>query len=120
MVAGLSRSIRSSATTFRGQGSGHIIGGRSGTLGESAIAYDEGKLIGILQGSGGITERIPELVRSVDKDTGARLVYSPEPFELIARRVEVYAQQHYHRPSGFCMEPVDRQPKGRGAQAKEC
>lgn len=35
-----------------------IVGGRSGTLGEFAIAYDEGKLIGILQGTGGITGKI--------------------------------------------------------------
>ncbi|MFZ5593982.1 MAG: hypothetical protein ACOY4D_06955 [Pseudomonadota bacterium] len=39
------------------------MGGRSGTLGEFAIAYDEGKLIGVLQGSGGITEKIPILWR---------------------------------------------------------
>src|SRR5438067_1111455 len=31
-----------------------IVGGHSGTLGEFSIAYDEGKLIGVLQGSGGI------------------------------------------------------------------
>jgi uncharacterized protein (TIGR00725 family) len=30
-----------------------IVGGRSGTLGELAIAYDEGKLIGVLKGMGG-------------------------------------------------------------------
>jgi len=36
-----------------------ILGGRSGTLGEFAIAYDEGKLIGVLEGSGGITAKIP-------------------------------------------------------------
>ena len=33
-----------------------IAGGRTGTLGELAIAYDEGRLIGVLTGTGGITE----------------------------------------------------------------
>ncbi len=31
-----------------------IIGGRSGTVGEFAIAYDAGKLIGVVNGTGGI------------------------------------------------------------------
>ena len=31
-----------------------VVGGRSGTLGEFAIAYEEGKLIGVLTGTGGI------------------------------------------------------------------
>jgi len=36
-----------------------IVGGRSGTLGEFAIAYDEGKLIGVLEGSPDSTRKIP-------------------------------------------------------------
>jgi uncharacterized protein (TIGR00725 family) len=96
-----------------------IIGGRSGTLGEFAIAYDEGKLIGVLQGSGGITERIPDLVKSIDKDSGARLVYSPDPFDLVARMIDVYTHQHYRCPSCFCMERADRQPAERGVIAQE-
>ncbi len=35
-----------------------IAGGRTGTLGELAIAYDEGRLIGVLTGTGGITELV--------------------------------------------------------------
>src|SRR5262245_15945972 len=37
-----------------------IVGGRSGTLGELAIAYDEGKLIGVWTGTGGISDLRPE------------------------------------------------------------
>ena len=39
-----------------------IAGGRSGTLGEFAIAYDEGRVIGVLQGTGGIADRMHEIV----------------------------------------------------------
>src|SRR6266581_2825359 len=35
-----------------------IAGGRSGTLGEFAIAYDEGRLIGVLTGSSGIADTV--------------------------------------------------------------
>lgn len=80
-----------------------IVGGRSGTLGEFAIAYDEGKLIGVLEGSGGITREIPDIVASFgSKDTGARLIYEADPRVLIEKMVTAYIEQHYHRPSCFC------------------
>lgn len=82
-----------------------ILGGRSGTLGEFAIAYDEGKLIGIMEGSGGITATIPEIVASFgDKDTGARVIYDNDPELLIAQLVQAYTSEHYRRPSCFCHE----------------
>jgi len=80
-----------------------IVGGRSGTLGEFAIAYDEGKLIGVLQRSGGIVEEIPGIVASFgQKDTGARVVYDTDPAMLIGRMVTTYIERHYRRPSCFC------------------
>lgn len=82
-----------------------ILGGRSGTLGEFAIAYDEGKLIGVLEGSGGITDQLPHIITSFgDKKTGARLVYDTDPPTLIARLVETYTHDHYRQPSCFCDE----------------
>jgi uncharacterized protein (TIGR00725 family) len=87
-----------------------ILGGRSGTLGEFAIAYDEGKLIGVLEGSGGIVARLPEVVESFGaKDTGARLVYDADPVRLIARLAAEYTAHHFRRPSCFCAE---RAPAG--------
>jgi uncharacterized protein (TIGR00725 family) len=87
-----------------------ILGGRSGTLGEFAIAFDEGKLIGVLQGSGGITEQIPDLVASFQKDSGARLVYSADPVKLIDEMAKLYIEHHYQHPSCFC----DAMPAGVG------
>ncbi len=82
-----------------------ILGGRSGTLGEFAIAYDEGKLIGVLEGTGGITEYLPEIVTSFEqKGTGARVIYDTDPGELITCLAETYASHHYKRPSCFCGE----------------
>lgn len=82
-----------------------IVGGRSGTLGEFAIAYDEGKLIGILNGSGGIAEHIPAIVSGFnEKDTGARLIYEENPDVLVDRLVDAYIAHHYKKPSCFCNE----------------
>jgi len=80
-----------------------IAGGRSGTLGEFAIAYDEGKLIGILEGSGGITSEIPGLVQSFDKDTGAVLIYESAPDTLVRKLITAYCESHYRQPSCFCL-----------------
>ncbi len=84
-----------------------ILGGRSGTLGEFAIAYDEGKLIGVLQGTGGITDHLPQIIESFGaKDTGARVVYEANPEILITKLSESYTSGHYRRPSTFCEDHV--------------
>jgi uncharacterized protein (TIGR00725 family) len=70
-----------------------LVGGRSGTLGEFAIAYDEAKVIGALTGTGGITDRLSEIISFIDKDTGARVVYSPDPVELLDGLVEIYCSE---------------------------
>ena len=79
-----------------------IAGGRSGTLGEFAIAFDEGKLIGVLEGSGGITSQIPSLVKEIGKDTGAVIVYESAPEKLLEGVLSEYAHRHFRRPSCFC------------------
>jgi uncharacterized protein (TIGR00725 family) len=79
-----------------------IAGGRTGTLGELAIAYDEGHLIGVLTGTGGITSLVEEIVRTSGKDTGARVVYDDDPARLIGRLLTLYKTEHFRKPSCFC------------------
>lgn len=67
-----------------------IVGGRSGTLGEFAIAYDEGKLITVMLGTGGIAEHISTIVSMISKDTAAELFYSHDPKELVERAMEMH------------------------------
>jgi len=78
-----------------------IVGGRSGTLGEFSIAYDEGKLIGILADTDGIADDLPEIVPKIRKKTGARLVYEADPEVLVRRCIEIYRTEHYRHPSVF-------------------
>ena len=79
-----------------------IAGGHSGTLGEFAIAYDEGKLIGVLTGTGGVADAVRELVAICDKPTGAVVIYDAEPRALVERLLAYYATEHYKRPNCFC------------------
>jgi uncharacterized protein (TIGR00725 family) len=78
-----------------------IVGGRSGTLGEFSIAYDEGKLIGVLEGSGGIADALPEIVRVINKETGAHVIYDDEPKKLVDRLIDYYWKKHYKMASVF-------------------
>lgn len=75
-----------------------IVGGRSGTLGEFAIAWEEGKLIGVLTGTGGITAALPSLQKSIGKNTGAEVIYALEPEELVRRLLDRYLSGSYVCP----------------------
>jgi uncharacterized protein (TIGR00725 family) len=85
-----------------------FVGGRSGTLGEFCIAYDEGKLIGVLAGSGGVSDALSTIVPTLGKKTGAVLVYEADPERLVRRCIEIYHREHYRRPSSLAV-PVEQQ-----------
>jgi len=64
-----------------------IVGGRSGTLGEFAIAYDEGRPIGVLTGTGGVADHIDDFLPVIQKKTGSRITFDSDPRRLIQRAV---------------------------------
>lgn len=67
-----------------------FVGGRSGTLGEFCIAYDEGKLIGVLKNSGGISNEFVPIAKLVNKETGSIIVTDDVPEKLVDRCLEIY------------------------------
>jgi uncharacterized protein (TIGR00725 family) len=60
-----------------------FIAGSIGSLNEFTIAYDEGKVIGCLTGTGGVADGIEELVGTFQKPTKARIVYDDDPERLV-------------------------------------
>jgi uncharacterized protein (TIGR00725 family) len=70
-----------------------FAGGRSGTLGEFAIAYDEAKVIGVLLGTGGIADRLELIISFINKKTGATVVFDPDPVGLIEKLEAVYREK---------------------------
>ncbi len=70
-----------------------FAGGRSGTLGEFAIAYDEAKIIGVLQGTGGISDHLDKIVSYIEKQSGAVVVSSPDPSELLDKLETIYEER---------------------------
>ena len=86
-----------------------IVGGRTGTLGEFAIAHEEGKLIGVLQGTGGIADRLDDIEPYLNKNTGSIVVYDTEPNELVHALVSRYRGRQgtepvSHRPASSPMQ----------------
>lgn len=86
-----------------------VVGGRSGTLGEFAIAYEEGKLIGVLTETGGITVALPVLVDSLGtaKATGAEVLYEQNPERLTEQLLKRYLSANYVCP---CYPDVSTPP----------
>jgi uncharacterized protein (TIGR00725 family) len=60
-----------------------IFGGATGTLNEFTVAYDEGKVIGVLEGSGGVADHVREIIAFCNRQSRARLVYESDPEILL-------------------------------------
>lgn len=61
-----------------------IISGQIGTLNEFTLTFHQKKIIGVLEGSGGITKiikEIAEICRKVGEED--KIVYSKKPLELV-------------------------------------
>ena len=68
-----------------------IIGGATGTLNEFTIAYDEGKIIGVLESSGGVAAHIREVISYGNKATAGVVLFNNDPAALVARCVSALA-----------------------------
>jgi len=62
-----------------------IFGGATGTLNEFTIAYDEGKVIGVLEGSGGVAGHAQEIIDFCKKPTHAVVLFDADPENLLQR-----------------------------------
>jgi len=60
-----------------------FLAGSIGSLNEFTIAYDEGKIIGCLTGTGGVADEIGRLVRTFQKETKSRVFGDEDPETLI-------------------------------------
>jgi hypothetical protein len=54
-------------------------------LNEFTIAYDEGKIIGILERTGGISDHLRKIIRICNKETGAKILYDSDPKKLVEK-----------------------------------
>jgi hypothetical protein len=60
-----------------------LLGGGIGTLNEFTVAYDEGKVVGVLVGSGGVSDNIDEILKICNRERNDRIVFDEDPKKLI-------------------------------------
>lgn len=65
-----------------------LIAGKIGTLNEFTLAYIFGKPIGILEGSGGLTEFIETIEKRCD-NRGSVIIYESEPKKLVEKIISI-------------------------------
>lgn len=67
---------------------GIIISGRWGTMNEFTCLYDFGKVIGVLNATGGIADWIYSLSRDISKPSAARIIINSSPEILVEAVLE--------------------------------
>ena len=70
-----------------------IFGGAIGTLNEFTIAYDEGKIIGVLEGSGGVADHIRETIGFCNKPTRGVVLFDNNPEKLVQKCLDAWSDR---------------------------
>ena len=71
-----------------------LFSGGIGTLNEFTIAYDEGKVIGLLQGTGGVADVAQSLLNTLPvRSTSAVVIADPDPEQLVERCIARLCEQ---------------------------
>ena len=76
-----------------------FICGRIGTLNEFTTAFEEDKVIGVLLGSGGVTDEVAHIVKISHRGTGG-IIYDSNPKRLVQKVIKaVQDRQKLQRPA---------------------
>lgn len=70
------------------------IGGRLGTLHEFTIAMETGTPIGFLQGAGGVSSQIMDILHAAGESQSENVVFSDDPDDLIKQLTELLDQKN--------------------------
>ncbi|MBI3269682.1 MAG: LOG family protein [Planctomycetes bacterium] len=63
-----------------------VVGGGMGTLNEFTVAYEEKKVVGVLTGTGGLSDHVPEVLAFCDRKLRPEsLIFDDDPDRLIDR-----------------------------------
>ncbi len=71
-----------------------FIRGSLGTLNEFTIAYEDGKIIGVLEKMGGVSQFFDELIEITKKHTNATIVHDPDPKKLVRKLVALVKKRN--------------------------
>lgn len=60
-----------------------FVAGEAGTLNEFTIAYYEGKVMGVLTGVGGVTDKLQDVCSGFETTYGSTVIYESDPCALV-------------------------------------
>jgi uncharacterized protein (TIGR00725 family) len=75
-----------------------ILGGAIGTLNEFTIAYDEGRVIGVLEGSGGVADHMAKIIDYCRKETQGVLLFDGDPERLVNQCLAAFERRSVKSP----------------------
>jgi uncharacterized protein (TIGR00725 family) len=70
------------------------IGGRFGSLHEFTSALEAGKPCGVLLGSQGAADAIPQLIETLDPSVSSQVIYDESPEELVEKIITILNREH--------------------------
>lgn len=85
------------------------VGGRVGSLHEFTTALEAKKVIGVLLGSGGLADYIPELITKIDVPGSKDIIYDTNPERLVGKVVKALDKKY----GGFKHDGTDDSVKRR-------
>lgn len=70
------------------------VGGRTGSLHELTTALESKKVIGILLGSGGLADFVPELVNKIEVANAKDIIYETDPNRLVKKVIQALDKKY--------------------------
>jgi len=70
-----------------------LLGGGIGTLNEFTVAYDEGKVIGVLKGSGGVSNHIADILEVCNRSMSENIIEDEDPKKLLEKVMKALRKQ---------------------------
>lgn len=65
-----------------------ILGGGVGTLNEFTVAFDDQKVVGVLTGTGGVSDHIDKVLEICDREVEDYVVFDSDPKKLVQKVLE--------------------------------
>ena len=62
-----------------------ILGGGVGTLNEFTVAFDDQKVVGVLTGTGGVSDHIDRILEICDREMEDYVIFDSDPKELVKK-----------------------------------
>lgn len=69
-----------------------MIDGRMGTLNELTAAYEENKIVGVLEGSGGTADEVRRILEVAKKGT-RKVIFDRDPVKLVDKVIEMIKKE---------------------------